>query len=119
MTTSTPDSAIDAKAAELKTTHGVKIGVVPVDGGALFFRQPTAEAYDEHVSLAESPEKHRSFARYVRGCYLGALIAGEWSGPDGLSAVLSREGPAFLAGPCGAAVNRLSGAKERAPARFF
>jgi hypothetical protein len=116
--TRTPEQQISEQARELRATHG-KIGVIEIEGGAAFFRGPTPEQYDEHVSLADSSEKHKSFARYVRGCYLGAIIDRVWQGPESLPEVCRREGAAWLAGAAGATVNTLSGAKGRAPARFF
>ena len=116
----TTDAQITETGKALRAIHG-KIAGVPIEGGIAFFKTPTAEAYDELAAVPseEADLRRRAFRRYVRESFVCALVDGEEKGPEHFDAIAAAEGPAWIAGPAGTNVNKLAGAKERAPARFF
>lgn len=118
--TITTEQQINDTGAALKRIHG-KIGGVAIEGGCAFFRMPTAEAFDEFAAVPSEEQdlRRRAFRRYVREAFVCALVNGAELGPECFDQIAATEGPAWVAGPAGTAVNKLAGAKERAPARFF
>lgn len=116
---SNTDEQIKGTAETLRAQHG-KVGGVPIDrGGLAFFRSPTPDEYDEFRSLDGTTESRKAYRAMIRACYLGALIGGEWLGPDSIGDVAGREGPGWLSAAAGDCVNTLAGMKVRGPAVFF
>jgi hypothetical protein len=106
---------VDSYEKELCAKHPKPIAAVPMlNGGSAYFRRPTSDEYDEFQMLSqgdEEDEKSTAFARYVKGCFIGAHNGDE---PLEWEMLGELEGPAFLVGgACGAAVNKLAGAGVR------
>lgn len=109
--------------AELRARHG-RVGACPIADGFAFFRQPTADEYDEWRAMADTSEARKAYRAYVRGCFLGALVHGPDGepvrlGPDAFEQIAGQEGPGWANGPAGDVVNTIAGMKARGQALFF
>jgi len=95
-----------------------KVAGVAIRGGFVYFRQPSQEEWDEFLALKEGEEADRmAYMRMLHICYLGAIVGGEQS-KETLDDLAAKEGPAFIAGPCGKTLNKLAGMGDRT-ARFL
>lgn len=92
---------------------------VPISGGGFaYFRRPSNEEWDELQALAgDEDQKNIAYRRTVSMCFIGAFIPG--SGELVLNAVIDLEGPGFITGPAGKAVNMLAGASGKGPPRLL
>lgn len=119
-TETTTDEQIKSTGAALRAIHGKIAGVV-INGGVAFFRMPTAEAWDEFAAIGadEGDLRRQAFRRMVREAFCCALVNGAEVGPEAFDKISAGEGPAWVGTTAGNVVNKLAGAKERAPTRFF
>ena len=91
------------------------VASIPVKNGAAYFRQPTAEEWEEMQALRENPDgttNRQAYYRLIQKCFAGAWVNDALSS-DTLEAIAAKEGPAFMGGPAGSVVNKLAGTGER------